>query len=51
MPKACNLIKKESPAKVFSCDFCEISKDTFSYKTTLVAASENFKFMTQSIPK
>ena len=46
MPKACNLIKKESPAKVFSCDFCEISKDTFSYKTTLVAASENFKFMT-----
>ena len=26
-------------AQVFSCDFCEISKNTFSYRTPLVAAS------------
>ena len=24
-----NFIKKESPAQVFSCEFCEISKNTF----------------------
>ena len=28
--KACNLIKKETLAQVFSCSFCEISKNTFS---------------------
>ena len=27
---ACNFIKKETPAQVFSCAFCEISKNTFS---------------------
>ena len=26
---ACNFIKKETLAQVFSCDFCEISKSTF----------------------
>ena len=26
---ACNFIKKESLAQVFSCEFCEISKNTF----------------------
>ena len=26
---ACNLIKKETQAQVFSCEFCEISKNTF----------------------
>ena len=26
---ACNFIKKESLAQVFSCEFCEISKSTF----------------------
>ena len=36
---ACNFIKKETLAQVFSCEFCEISKNnTFSYKTPLVAA-------------
>ena len=30
---ACNLIKKETLAQVFSCKFCEISKTTFSYRT------------------
>ena len=27
---ACNLIKKETLAQVFSCEFCEISKNIFS---------------------
>ena len=36
---ACNFIKKEALAQVFSCEFCEISKNTFFYKTPLVAAS------------
>ena len=37
--KACNYIKKESLAQVFSCEFCEISKNTFLYRTPPVAAS------------
>ena len=28
-PKACNFIEKEAPAQVLSCEFCEISKNTF----------------------
>ena len=35
----CNFIKKEALAQVFSCEFCEISKNTFSYRTPPVAAS------------
>ena len=31
----------ESLAQVFSCEFCEISKNTFFYRTPLVAASEH----------
>ena len=27
---ACNFIEKENLAKVFSCEFCEISQNTFS---------------------
>ena len=38
MPKACNFIKKETPAQVFSCEFCEIFKNTYFYKTSPVAA-------------
>ena len=41
-PQACNFIKKETLAQVFSCEFCEISKNTVSYKTPPVAASEYF---------
>ena len=26
----CNFIKKETLAQLFSCEFCEISKNTFS---------------------
>ena len=37
---ACNFIKKESLAKVFSCEFCKIFKNTFFHRSPLVAASE-----------
>ena len=40
--QACNFIKKETPALVFSCEFCEISENTFFYRTPLVAASGLF---------
>ena len=40
-PKACNFIKKEAVAQVFSCEFCKISKNTFSYRAPPVAASIN----------
>ena len=39
---ACNFIKKETLAQVFSCEFCEVSKNTFFYRIPLVAASEIF---------
>ena len=38
-PKACDLVKKETPAQVFFCEFCEIFKNTFFYRTPPVAAS------------
>ena len=37
--EACNFIKKETPAQVFSCEFCEIFKNTFFYRTPPVTAS------------
>ena len=51
--KACNFIKKETLAQVFLYEFCEISKNTFSNRTPLVAASRwryesselNFRFV------
>ena len=36
-PQACNFIKKETLAQVFSCEFCEISQNTFLERTPLVA--------------
>ena len=39
MQQACNYIKKETLAQMFTCEFCEISKNAFSYKTPPVAAS------------
>ena len=39
---ACNFSKKETLAQVFSCEFYEISKSTFSYKTLPLAASNMF---------
>ena len=37
---ACNFIKKTPLAQVFSCQFWEISKNSFFYRTPPVAASE-----------
>ena len=34
------LLKKETRAQVFSCEFCEISKNAFYYRTPPVAAYE-----------
>ena len=42
MPEPLFFIKKETLAQLFSCEFCEnceISKNTFSERTPLVAAS------------
>ena len=36
---ACNFIKKEALAQVFSCEFCEISKNTFFHRKSLMVAS------------
>ena len=33
-PEACNFIKKETLTQVFSCEFCEISKNTFLQNTS-----------------
>ena len=38
-------LKKETLAQVFSCEFCEIFKNTFFYRTTMVAASGNYESM------
>ena len=34
------LYYKETLARVFSCEFCKISKNTFSYRTPPVTASD-----------
>ena len=42
-----SLIKLQGkPAILQACEFCEISKSTFSYRTPLVAASEEYPFKT-----
>ena len=42
-PQAYNVIKKETLTQVFSCEFCESSKNTYFYITPPVVASENKK--------
>ena len=39
-PKACNFLKKETLAQVLSCECYEVFKNTYFYRTPLVAASE-----------
>ena len=39
-PFYCNFIKKETLAQVFSCEFCEISKDTFFTEHLRATASK-----------
>ena len=36
---ACNFIKKETLARVFSCEFCKISKNTFFIEQLRTTAS------------
>ena len=43
--QACNVIKKETLAQVFSCECCEVSKNTFSYRTPPVAASGKLYYL------
>ena len=42
MPQACNFIKKESLALVFSCEFCEISKSTSFTEHLWTTASASY---------
>ena len=46
---ACKSIKKETLAQIFSCEFCEISKNNTSYRTPLVAASARKVFRETNI--
>ena len=39
-PQACNFIKKETLVQVLSCEFCEISKNTFFREHIWTTASE-----------
>ena len=39
LPQACNVIKKETLAQVFSCEFCRILKNTFFIKHIWATAS------------
>ena len=39
MPEACNFIKKETLTQVFSCEFCEICKNTFFTEQLRMTAS------------
>ena len=48
MSEACNFIKKETLAQVFSCETCEISQNTFSYRTATVAASDTKRLIPKS---
>ena len=38
-PEVCNFIKKENLAQMYSCEFCEISKNTFFIEHLWVTAS------------
>ena len=45
--QARNFIKKETLAQMFSCEFWQISKNSFSYRTPQVAASK-YRFFTEN---
>ena len=40
LPQACNFIKKETQGQVFTCEFCEISKNTFFTEQLWATASK-----------
>ena len=43
--RACSFIKKETLAQMFYCEFCKVSKNTFSYRTHTVAVSASILFL------
>ena len=45
---ACNLLKKRLWHRFFCCEFCKISKNTFSYRTPPVVASVKKKIKNQN---
>ena len=45
LQEACNFIKKETLARVFSCEFCQIFKNIFSLRTLPLATSVNQAFI------
>ena len=47
--QSCNFIKKETLAQVFSCEFCEISKNTFFTERLWTTASVNLSYMKLTI--
>ena len=40
-PEVCNCIKKDNLTQLFSCEFYEIFKNTYFYRTPMVAVSES----------
>ena len=44
-PQGCNFIKKEALTQVFSCEFCEISKNTFLTEHLRTTASIDYKWI------
>ena len=45
--EACNFIKKEALAQVFSCEFCEIPKNPFSIEHLWATASEGLQIFSR----
>ena len=41
LPQACSFIKKETLAQAFSCEYCEISKNTFFFTEQLRTTASN----------
>ena len=48
LAQACNFIKKETLAQVFSCEFCKISKNTFLAEHLWATASSNLSLTKNS---
>ena len=46
VPETLIMLKEGSLAQVLSCEFCKISKNTFFYKTRLVASSVCISYVT-----
>ena len=46
-----NSFLKKTRAKVFSCEFWEVSKNIFFHRTPLTAASDSIKYLSVKHPK